>query len=136
MFRGPLNEPLKRLLGTSCAEVTVLSGTLTCEFTPFTLSIESTWRVVGSDLVLGSGSDMDGLQERLRSTLVGSVVVSASATGNLNDLVVETNSGLRIESFADSDVYESWRMAGPMGDLLVAGPGSSWSLFEEGAASG
>jgi hypothetical protein len=124
MSTDPFQDPLSRLVGKTCTEITVLSGTLQCAFAPITISIKSAWRVVGADFALGSGSDSEGLERRLQSVLVGAIVATASTSGDLGDLVIETDSALRMESFADSGDYESWRMAGPSGDWLIAGPGA------------
>jgi hypothetical protein len=92
------------------------------------LIIESAWRLMqGGQIMIGSSSE-DTALERLPKMIVGHKVTSVSVHGPLHDLKIEFDNFV-IEVFADSAIYEHWKLIGGAQEMIVAGPGSLWSSF-------
>jgi len=96
-------------------------------FADVTLVTACAWRVDGPAVMYGSGADPVAAQDLTQ--LVGHRIVDASAATPWHDLELEFDGGWTLRAFSDAPDWESWRLTSDEGELLVAGPGSSWSHF-------
>lgn len=121
---------LKELFtGSACTGIENIGNYLQLLLGPRRLIVESAWRILhDGELAVGSASDEPAF-EKLHRILVGNTVESAELHGDLNDLRLEFRGGTILETFADSEQYEHWKLIGGPEEMIIAGPGNLWSSF-------
>lgn len=115
--------------GSVCTGVENLNGYLQLTFGSRRLIVECAWRIIHNrELAVSSGSDGPTV-DRLYTLLHGNVVKSAEVGGDFSDLRLEFSDSTVLETFADSEEYEHWKVVGGPDDMIIAGPGRLWSAF-------
>ncbi len=96
-----------------------------------TLTIGSAWRLTCSgELVLGSDSAEEVI-DSLPKFVLNKVIVRSEVNSKFNDLTVDLGGELMLETFANSECYESWTLSCESGEMLISGPGRLWSHFPQ-----
>lgn len=123
-----LESAVRRLLdGRACMAIEWNGPTPALLLQGATLSIASAWRVAGEAAFFGSGIDEPTSQNL--EVLVGRRIVGVEIRSPFHDLNVRFEGDWTLDTLADAAEWESWQVTADDGEMLVAGPGDSWSQF-------
>lgn len=115
------------LVNLKCTKLTFPNNLPYFEFETYHLHISSAWRVIYEGQMLAGNDSDDSKKFKLTELLTGQRVKDVSVRGHFHDLCIEFDIGAIIETFADSEAFESWYINGPPPfRMIVAGPGTSW----------
>lgn len=97
------------------------------------IHILSAWRLVyNGELIYGSDVDSNIQHTEYYKALAHQKITDFTIRPPFHDLTLTFDNGMYLETFADSQDYESWNFAGkgdPLMQLIVGGPGNLWSGF-------
>jgi hypothetical protein len=120
------------LVGAICSEVEYLAGEggiPSIHLGPRGLSIFSAWRVARDGAILAGNDSEATARQEVAQLLRGQTVQEVTVRGSFHDLYLRFESGITLETFADSGTYEHWNLVGAANDMIIAGPDSSWAAF-------
>jgi hypothetical protein len=120
------------LIGSVCSEVEYLAGEggiPTIHLGPYGLSVFSAWRVARDGAILAGNDSEATARQAVAQLLCGQIVQEVTVNGSFHDLYLRFESGITLETFADSGTYEHWNLVGDANDMIIAGPDSLWSSF-------
>jgi hypothetical protein len=130
-----INKIHSSLLHMKVEELTFHGGMPFFNFGKCKLFIACSWRLVdGGDIVAGnvfSAKEEEEVRTTILNLLQGKSILDVSVQPPFHDLKIEFSEGTLLEIFANSGRYESWNYIGSEHkvDMIIAGPGSSWSAF-------
>lgn len=119
------------LVGEMCESLECQAGYLGVRLEDRGLWVGSAWRVLHDGRLVAGSDSQEAAKAGLVELLVGQRIKSVALRGSLNDLMIEFGNGVRVETFANAEEYEHWHMAGGPDEMIIAGPGTSWSAFQE-----
>ena len=130
-----INKIHSSLLHMKVEELTFDGGMPLFGFGKCKLFIACSWRLVdGGDIVVDSvfnAKEEEEIRTTILNLLQGKRILHVSVQPPFHDLKIEFSEGTLLEIFANSGRYESWNYIGSEHevDMIIAGPGSSWSAF-------
>lgn len=130
MDEATLTRIQKWVNGAKVAIITFDGGMPSIDFSSSRLWIGCPWRVIVDEPIVAA-SDTTTIEGDMLDALRGEHVKSVAVHPPLHDLAITFTSGAVLETFATSERYEHWNLIGSEdeGDMIIAGPGSSWSAF-------
>lgn len=117
------------LVGSSCSDIENLGAYFQIIFPQRRLIVESPWRLIDNTKIVAANDSGDAVLEQLRKLLMGHTVRHAEVDGDFHNLRLEFDGGVVLEILPDSDEYENWKLLGGPEEMIIAGPGKSWSAF-------
>lgn len=123
-------EKIRTLLrNEKCQSIENKGGFLQIDFSKCHLSVGCAWRIITNKNLIGSASKPEEAEEYLKKLLEGIVIKDVTLNGEFNDLYIEFENDLTLETFADSNNYEHWTLSGLNTEMIISGPGNLWSAF-------
>jgi hypothetical protein len=117
------------LLGAACDGMDNMKNYLQIRIGDRQLIVATAWRVSRSGVLFVGSDSREAELATLPALLTGLAVTAVEITAPFSDLKLLFGADTALELFADSERYESWQVVSPDGEMIIAGPGASWSWF-------
>lgn len=133
MDKQTIKRLQKLLIGNKCRKFVFKGSAIIISLEKRTLTILSKLRISDSNRIILTNFEVSNLDEtrnkEFTSLFKGKIISNVTVSGRCHDICLDFENDITIDTFSDSNKYESWQLVGGPQEMIIAGPGTSWSEF-------